>query len=69
MENWKVTLSVIVGSVFMTIPMYQVVMYGLYLSDKINYTFITFCFTISIIAFWGRLKLLAKKLQDKISNK
>ena len=68
MEKWKVTLSVIVGSVFMTMPLYQVVMYGLLLSEKINYTFITFCFGISLIAFWGRLKVLAKNIQDKYNG-
>ena len=65
MENFKITLSVIVGSIFMIIPLYQVVMYGLLLSEKINYTFISFCFGISLIAFWGRLKVLAKNIQEK----
>lgn len=69
MEKFKITLSVIVGSIFMIIPLYQVVMYGLYLSEKINYTFITFCFGISLIAFWGRLKVLAKNIQEKYNNK
>lgn len=68
MEKFKKKLSVIVGSVFMVIPIYQVVMYGLHLSEKINYTFITFCFSMSLIAFWGRLKVLATAIQDKYSN-
>ena len=69
MEKWKITLSVIVGSIFMITPLYQIVMFGLYLSDKINYTFISFCFGISLIAFWGRLKILAKKIQENYTGK
>ena len=69
MEKFKIRLSVFVGSIFMIVPLYQVVMYGLYLSEKINYTFITFCFGISLIAFWGRLKVLAKNIQEKYNNK
>jgi putative Ca2+/H+ antiporter (TMEM165/GDT1 family) len=69
MEKFKVTLSVIVGSIFMIMPLYQVVMFGLLLSEKINYTFISFCFGISLIAFWGRLKVLANKIQSKYQNK
>lgn len=68
MEKFKVKLSVVVGSIFMIIPLYQVVMYGLILTDKINYYFITFCLTVSIIAFWGRLKVLAKTFQDRYSG-
>ncbi|WNH10053.1 hypothetical protein [Thalassobellus suaedae] len=68
MEKWKITLSVIVGSIFMIIPLYQVIMYGLLLSEKINYTFISFCFGIALIAFWGRLKVLAKNIQGKYTN-
>jgi hypothetical protein len=69
MEKYKIILSYIVGSIFMITPLYQVIMYGLYLSEKINYTFITFCFGISAIALWGRLKVLAKNLQEKYNNK
>lgn len=69
MEKWKITLSFIVGSIFMIVPLYQVVMYGFLLSEKINYTFISFCFAVSLIAFWGRLKVLAKNIQEKLSNK
>lgn len=68
MEKFKITLSVIVGTIFMTVPLYQVVMYGFHLSEKINYTFITFCFGISVVAFWGRLKVLAKNIEEKYSS-
>ena len=69
MEKWKIILSVVVGSIFMIIPLYQVVMYGLLLSENINYTFITFCLAISTVSFWGRLKVLAKNIQDKWNGK
>jgi hypothetical protein len=68
MNKFKVTLSVIVGAVFMIVPLYQVVMYGLHLSEKINYTFISFCFGVSLIAFWGRLKVLAKSIQESFTK-
>ena len=65
----KRNLSVFVGSVFLLVPLYQVVLYGFLISDKIDYKFIITSLAISLVFFWGRLKVLAKNIQEVFTKK
>lgn len=68
-EKFKIFISVLLGTIFGIVPLYQIAMYGLHLSDKIDYYFVVFCLAVSLVLFWGRLKALAKSIQAKAESK
>jgi len=69
MEKFKIYLSVLFGAIFLVAGSYQFVLNALYLTDKeVDYTLSLTLLGLSLIFFYGRLKVLAKSIQSGVSS-
>lgn len=70
-EKYKVTLSVLIGSVLIIAGTYAPILSSLLITDEKHTFTVTnwFLIGLGILFLWGRIKSIATALQNKVSKK